>query len=121
MSAMFFLLNVAIRNSPAYIYSDNSLTPLAFLEHQTEAYLIALLIFIARIHIASFIFMFFSAKYLTVHQYFIHKTVVLLRANNTRPAFMYYPNGKEMDQMVRNDIACNCIPLERIAFWYACI
>ena len=29
---------------------------------------------------------------------------------------MYYPNGKEMDQMVRNDIACNCIPLERIAF-----
>ena len=29
---------------------------------------------------------------------------------------MYYPNGKEIDQMVRNDIACNCIPLERIAF-----
>ena len=23
---------------------------------------------------------------------------------------------KEIDQMVRNDIACNCIPLERIAF-----
>ena len=29
---------------------------------------------------------------------------------------MYYPNGKEIDQMVRNDITCNCIPLERIAF-----
>ena len=29
---------------------------------------------------------------------------------------MYYPNGKEIDQMVRNDIACNCIPLKRIAF-----
>ena len=29
---------------------------------------------------------------------------------------MYYPNGKEIDQMVPNDIACNCIPLERIAF-----
>ena len=35
---------------------------------------------------------------------------------NTRLAFMYYPNGKEMGQMVRNDISCNCIPLERIAF-----
>ena len=22
-----------------------------------------------------------------------------------------------MDQMVRNDIACNCIPIVRIAFW----
>ena len=29
---------------------------------------------------------------------------------------MYFPNGKEIDQMVRNDIACNCIPLKRIAF-----
>ena len=28
----------------------------------------------------------------------------------------YYPNGKEMDQMVRNDIACNCIPIVRTAF-----
>ena len=35
---------------------------------------------------------------------------------NTRLAFMYYPNGKEIDQMVRNEIASNCIPLERIAF-----
>ena len=24
-----------------------------------------------------------------------------------------------MDQMVRNDIACYCIPIVRIAFWYA--
>ena len=31
---------------------------------------------------------------------------------NTGLAFMYYPNGKEMDQMVCNDIACNCILLE---------
>ena len=58
MSAMFFLLNVAIGNSPAYIYS---LTQFAFLEHQTsgfyhtfEANLVPLLIFIARRHIASF-------------------------------------------------------------------
>ena len=28
---------------------------------------------------------------------------------NTRLAFVYYPNGNEMDQMVRNDIACNSI------------
>ena len=38
---------------------------------------------------------------------------------NTRLAFVYYPNGNEMDQMVRNDIACNCIPIVRIAFRYA--
>ena len=63
MSAMFFLLNVAIGNSPAYIYS---LTQFAFLEHQTsgfyhtsEANLVPLLIFITRIHIASFTSMFF--------------------------------------------------------------
>ena len=77
MSAMFFLLNVAIENSPAYIYS---LTPFAFLEHQTrgfyhtsEANLVPLLILIACIHIASFTSMFFSSKYLTGHRYFIHK------------------------------------------------
>ena len=35
---------------------------------------------------------------------------------NTRLAFVYYPNGNEMDQMVRNDIACNSIPIVRIAF-----
>ena len=63
MSAMFFLLNVAIGNSSAYIYS---LTLFAFLEHQTsgfyhssEANLVPLLIFMARIHIASFTSMFF--------------------------------------------------------------
>ena len=38
---------------------------------------------------------------------------------NTRLEFVYYQNGKEMDQMVRNDIACNCIPIVRIAFRYA--
>ena len=64
MSAMFFLLNVAIGNLPAYIYS---LTSFAFLEYQTsgfyhtsEANLVPLLIFIAWIHIASFASMFFS-------------------------------------------------------------
>ena len=63
MSAMFFLFNVAIGNSPANIYS---LTLFAFLEHQTrgfyntsEANPVPLLIFIARIHIASFTSMFF--------------------------------------------------------------
>ena len=51
MSAMFFLLNIAIGNLAAYIYSLKSF---AFLEHQTswfyhtsEANLIPLLIFIA--------------------------------------------------------------------------
>ena len=87
MSAMLFLLNVAIGNSPAYI---DSLTPFACLEHQTsglnhtsEAYLHPLLIFIALTHIASFTSMFFSAKYLIAmigHRYFIHKTGNLLRA-----------------------------------------
>ena len=38
---------------------------------------------------------------------------------NTRLAFVYYPNGNEMDQMVRKDITCNCIPIIRIAFLYA--
>ena len=37
---------------------------------------------------------------------------------NTRLAFVYYPNGNEMDQMVHNDIACNCIPNIKIAFRY---
>ena len=38
---------------------------------------------------------------------------------NSRLAFVYYPNGNEMDQMVRNDIACSCIPIVWIAFRYA--
>ena len=40
---------------------------------------------------------------------------------NTQLAFVYHPNGNAMDKMVRNDIACNCIPIVRIAFRYACI
>ena len=54
VSAMFFILNVAIGNLPAYIYS---LTSFAFQEHQTSGFyhtsetnIIPLLIFIARIH-----------------------------------------------------------------------
>ena len=66
----------------------------------------------------------FSAKYLTVHRYFIQKLELycaLAGKNkiNTRLAFVYYPNGNEMDQMGHNDIACNCIPIVRIAFQYA--
>ena len=64
ISAMFFLLNVAIRSLSAYIYS---LTLFAFHEHQTsgfyhtsEAYLVPLLIVIARIHIASFTYIFLT-------------------------------------------------------------
>ena len=38
---------------------------------------------------------------------------------NTRLAFVFYLNGNKMDQMVRNDIACNCIPIDGIAFPYA--
>ena len=40
----------------------------------------------------------------------------LVKKINTRLAFVYYPNGNKMDQMVCNDIACNCIPIVRIAF-----
>ena len=43
----------------------------------------------------------------------------LVKNINTLLAFVYYPNGNEMDQMVRNHIACNCIPIARIAFRYA--
>ena len=57
---MFFLLNAAIGNLPAYIYS---LTSFAFLEHQTsgiyhtsETNIVPLLRFIAGIHIASMFF-----------------------------------------------------------------
>ena len=63
------------------------------LYHTSEANLVP----IARIHIASFTSMFFSAKYLTGHRYFIHKTGVLLLVKkiNTRLVFMYYSNGKK--------------------------
>ena len=66
----------------------------------------------------------FSAKYWIGHQYFFHKLELycnLASKNkiNTRLAFVYIPNGNEMDQMIRNDIACNCIPILRIAFRYA--
>ena len=105
--------NVPIGNSPAYIYS---LTRFAFLEHQTsgfyhttEANLVPLLIFIARIHIASFTSMFcslttrlvFDILFIKLEFYCAHTC----KKNNTHLAFMYYPNGKEMDQMVRNVIA----------------
>ena len=45
----------------------------------------------------------------------------LVKKINSRLAFVYYPNGNEIVQMVCNDIACNCIPIIRIAFRYACI
>ena len=38
---------------------------------------------------------------------------------STQLEFLYYTNGKKMDQMVRNDIPCNCIPIDGIAFRYA--
>ena len=43
----------------------------------------------------------------------------LVKKINTRLAFVDYPNGNEMDQMVRNDVTCNCIPIVRIAIRYA--
>ena len=70
MSAMFFLLNVAIGNSPAYIYS---LTPFDFLElqtsgfyHTSEANLVPLLIFIARTHMVINI-LFIKLEFYCVH------------------------------------------------------
>ena len=72
-----------------HIYSLTSFAFLAYqtsgFDHTSEANLFPLLIFIARIHIASFTSMFFSAKYLTGHQYFIHKTGVLLRKQKSIP------------------------------------
>ena len=65
----------------------------------------------------------FSAKILDWRRYFIHKigTILYVRVIkiNTRLASVNYTNGNEMDKMVRNDIACNCIPIDGIAFRYA--
>ena len=89
-----------------------------------EANLMPLLTF-ERVHFAKFHYIIvFSVKYWTGHQYFIHKkelycALASIKKINTRLAFVYYPNGNEMDQMVRNDIACYCIPIVRIAFRYA--
>ena len=54
-------------------------------------------------------------------QYYFHKIGIRLptcseRNINTRKSFVYYTNGNEMNQMVRIEITCNCIPISRIAF-----
>ena len=84
-----------------------------------EANLIALLTLVAGIHFA----VSFSAKILDWCRYLFIKLelycALASKKINTRLAFVYYTNGNEMDQMVRNDIACNCIPIDGIAFRYA--
>ena len=46
---------------------------------------------------------------------------MLASKKNQNPTgiFVYLHKWNEMDQMVRNDIACNCIPMDGIAFQYA--
>ena len=68
---MFYLLNVAIGNSPAYIYS---LTPFTFLEHQTSGFYHTSEANISLGYTLLVSLPFFSAKYLTGHRYFNHET-----------------------------------------------
>ena len=96
MYAMFFLLNLAIWNLPAHIYS---LTSFAFLEHQTsgfnytsEANLVPLLIFIARIHIASFTFMLLSPCFFLKKQGDIVASVRLSVMLSPKPLDKIKPN-----------------------------
>ena len=74
MSAMFFLLNVAIRNWPAYIYSLTSFVLTSRFYHTSEANLVPLLIFILWLGYTLLVSLpcFFCAKYLTGHRYLIH-------------------------------------------------
>ena len=106
----------------------------AFLKYQTsikladfivpEANLFPLLTF-ERVHFAKFHFhhsVFPRNTGLGTDVLFINWSYIapsLLKKINTRLAFVYYPDGNEKDQMVCNDIACNCIPIVRIAFLYA--
>ena len=115
-----FLLNEAIVNVPTYFSSS------AFLSIKLEGFivpeanLIALLTLVARIHFAKF---HFPLKYLTCADILLIKLelycALARKKINTGLAFVYYTNGNEMDQMVRNEIACNCIPIGGIAFRYA--
>ena len=107
-----------------------SLPSSAFLKYKTsgfivpEANFIPLLTF-ERVHFAKFHFhhcVFTRNTGLGTDILFINWSDIarsLVKKINTRLAFVYYSNGNEIDQMVRNDIACNCIPIVRIAFWYA--
>ena len=89
-----------------------------------EANLIPLLTF-ERVHFAKFHFhhsVFPGNTGLGTDILFAKKSYIarsLVKKINTRLAFVYYPNENEMDQMVRNDIVCKCIPIVRIAFRYA--
>ena len=78
-----------------------------------EANLVTLLTF-ERVHFAKFHFhhgVFPRNTWLGTDILFINWSYIarsLVKKINTQLAFVYYPNGNEMDQMVRNDIVCNC-------------
>ena len=110
----------------------NSLPSSAFLKYQTsgcylpEANLIPLLTF-ERVHFAKFHFhhsVFPQNTGLGTDILFINWSYIacslLKKNNNTRLAFVYYQNGMKWPyQIVRNDIACNCIQIIKIAIRYA--
>ena len=106
------LIEEAIANVLTYLLSSSAFLSIKLADLIVRgANLIPLLTLVARIHFAKF----FPLKYLTGGNILFIK----LKKINARLAFVYYTNGNEMDQMVRNDIACNCIPIDGIAFPYA--
>ena len=79
--------------------------------------------YFAKFHFHHFHFVFPRTKYLTGHRYF-HKSGVYCALTSKKiksitDRHLFKLNENEIDQMVRNDIACNCIPIISIAFWYA--
>ena len=104
----------------------------AFLKYQTsgcylpEANLIPLLTF-ERVHFAKFHFHHsvfprntgLGTDILFINWSYIARSL-LKKNNNTRLAFVYYQNGMKWPyQIVRYDIACNCIQIIKIAIRYA--
>ena len=107
-----------------------SLPSFAFLKYQTSGFYCTWskshpLLTFKHVHFAKFHFhhsVFPQNTGLGIDILFTKKSYIarsLIKYINTRLAFVYYPNGNEMDQVVRNDIPCNFIPRVRIAFRYA--
>ena len=122
MITYIFVLNEAIVNVPTYLLSSSAFLSIKLADFiAPDANLITLLTLFRFSH--PFCKVSFSAKILDWCRYFINKIGIILYARvikiNTRLASVYYTNGNEMDQMLRNDIACNCIQIDGIAFRYA--
>ena len=114
------LLNEAIANLPTYLLSLSAFLSIKLADFYRTWIKSHRLVDISCSHPFCKVF---PLKYLTgAHILFInwnYTVHLLVKKNNTRLAFVYYTNGNKMDQMVRNDIACNCIPINGIAFQYA--